>query len=62
MQLLYIRTLRHSHTNDFRGCVDILSVEDFRVNRLAPQEIDKGVEDPRHLYPYISRGIRRVQT
>ena len=45
---------------DFRGCVDILS-GGFPCQPFSSAGKRKGVEDPRHLFPYIAEGIRECQ-
>ena len=45
---------------EFRGCVDILS-GGFPCQPFSSAGKRKGVEDPRHLFPYIAEGIRECQ-
>ena len=45
---------------EFRGCVDILS-GGFPCQPFSSAGKRKGVEDPRHLFPYIAEGIRQCQ-
>ena len=45
---------------EFRGCVDILS-GGFPCQPFSSAGKRKGVEDPRHLFPYIAEGIRDCQ-
>lgn len=44
----------------FRGCVDILS-GGFPCQPFSTAGVRQGVEDPRHLFPYIAEGIRQCQ-
>jgi len=44
----------------FRGCVGILS-SGFPCQPFSNAGDRKGVEDPRHLFPYIANGIRECQ-
>ena len=44
----------------FRGCVDILS-GGFPCQGFSQAGKQKGVNDPRHLFPYIAEGIRECQ-
>ena len=44
----------------FRGCVDILS-GGFQCQPFSAARKREGVEDPRHLFPYIANGIRECQ-
>ena len=45
---------------EFRGCVDILS-GGFPCQPFSSAGKRQGVEDPRHLFPYIAEGIRECQ-
>ena len=45
---------------EFRGCVDILS-GGFPCQPFSSAGKRQGVEDPRHLFPYIAEGIRQCQ-
>ncbi len=45
---------------EFRGCVDILS-GGFPCQPFSNAGKRNGVEDPRHLFPYIAEGIRQCE-
>jgi len=45
---------------EFRGCVDILS-GGFPCQPFSSAGKRQGVEDPRHLFPYIAEGIRECR-